>query len=834
MGRVILYLGAMPGRRSYAGLFLIAMATLMFELLLSRIFSVTMWYHFAFVAVSVAMFGMTVGAILVYLLPNLFATNRVPSRMTVASLLFGITIPASFIGHLLIPFDPSTTKGLLYVAITYLVIAVPFIFSGIGVCLALTRFPSRVGRLYAADLCGAAIGCVLLVLVLEWVDGPTAVVVTAIVATAGAFLFSLDAESRRLKNISVALVVGLTCVALANSSAARRNESFLKLTSVKGRAEEHYLFEKWNSFSRVTVKGDLSSTKPPFGWGMSPTNPSNYQVRELWMEIDATAGTPITAFDGDINKVAYLRYDIINLAHHLRPNSNVLVVGIGGGRDILSALAFNQKRVVGVEINENIIGAVNQNFGDFSGHLDRNPRVIFVNDEARSYIARTTERFDIIQVSLIDTWAATAAGAFSLSENSLYTVEAWETFLQKLTPRGMLTFSRWYDQERPGEIYRLAALAREALKRSGIEDPREHILIARMMFPPEAAAIGPDGVGTVIVSREPLSAADSMAISKVAGSLGFEIMLRPERVGDPNLSILIGAAPSTLTDSYPLNLEAPTDDNPFFFNMVHLADAFNKDLFSEAGTDFNMKAVRLLGFLLVTVVILSVVFIVTPLLFKTRTAALKGSFPMLGFFLAIGLGFMLIEISQMQRLILFLGHPTYGLSVVLFSLLIASGLGSSFSQKLLGPTSRVRATYWFVALIIALVFFGAITSFVIGLFESSTTPLRIAIACLLLMPLGFLMGMAFPFGVTEAVRIGKAHLTPWLWGLNGASSVTGSVLVVAISLEYGISTSFWTGVLCYALALIAFVWSRRKEGKLEEVQYGVEITDENLSRSASV
>src|SRR6185295_11229342 len=179
---------------------------------------------------------------------------------------------------------------------------------------------------------------------------------------------------------------------------------------------------------------------------------------------------------GDPEAVSHLKYDVTNVAHYLRPNSRVVVVGTGGGRDVLSALLFNQRQVTGVEINESIIDLVNRRFGDFTGHLDRDPRVQFVNDEARSYIARSPDRYDLIQISLIDTWAATAAGAFVLSENSLYTLEAWQTFLNHLEPNGVLTFSRWYFPL-PGQVYRLTSIATAALMDLGIKQPRDHIIV---------------------------------------------------------------------------------------------------------------------------------------------------------------------------------------------------------------------------------------------------------------------------------------------------------------------------------------------------------------------
>jgi hypothetical protein len=442
-------------KQTYLGLFMITLATLMYEILLTRIFSVTMWYHFAFMAISVAMFGMTVGAILVYLLPHRFTLERAKYHLTLGSLLFAVSIVLSFLAHLKIPHvKDASIVGQWPLVLTYVVISIPFIFSGICVCLALTKFPGQVSKLYAADLAGAAIGCILLVYVLRITDGPTAVIAVALLAGLGGALFAVEEGHHMLLRVALVFTILLAFFVVVNTIQIEKQRPLIRLRWVKGKLESRPLYEKWNSFSRITVWGNPHKPEAPFGWGISPVYDADRKFKQLHMMIDASAYTPLPAFQGDFDDVDYLRYDVTNLVHYLRPGSKVFVAGSGGGRDILSALAFEQKSVVAVEINEDIIEAVNQRFGDFTGHLDQNPRITFVNDEARTYVARHKDKFDIIQVSLIDTWAATASGAFVLTENSLYTVEAWKIFLEHLNTKGILTFTRWYLKHRPGEMYR--------------------------------------------------------------------------------------------------------------------------------------------------------------------------------------------------------------------------------------------------------------------------------------------------------------------------------------------------------------------------------------------
>jgi hypothetical protein len=803
------------GARTFAALFLVTLSTLTYQLLLTRTFSVTMYYHFAFVAISVTMFGMAVGAIAVYLRPRVFVGERVARHLAIGSALFAVTIVLSYLTHLAIPFmiEPSLVSAYA-LALTYAALSVPFVMSGVVVSLALTRFPTQVGALYAADLTGAALGCLLVGPMLRLTDAPTAVLGTAAIAALAAVLFAGDRHantsnnSARLRGVCTTVAILIIVAAAANGVAARRNAGWLRLMWVKGQFEARPLVERWNSFSRIRVIGDPDRPIKPSGWGLSTTLPVEKRARELHLDIDSYAGTELTAYNGDPESVSHLKYDVTNAAHYLRPNSRVVVVGTGGGRDVLSALVFKQRAVTGVEINESIIDLVNRRFGDFTGHLDRDPRVRFVNDEARSFIARLHDRVDVIQISLIDTWAATASGAFVLTENSLYTTDAWRTFLDHLAPRGILSVSRWYYADRPGEVYRLATLASTVLMQRGVTRPGDYYAIVRAR--PPAAVNGPDGVGTMLLSCDPLSAEDLDALDALAARMKFDIVQSPRYSADETFAAI--ASGSRLADAiaaHPLNISAPTDDTPFFFHMLRLRDVFNTARWRDQGiVRFNMTAVGVLGVLMVTVTLLTAACIILPILVVSPASPTPGDLgtngasshtaPHLVYFAAIGFGFMLVEISQVQRLTIFLGHPVYSLSVVLFSLLLSSGIGSVVSGRV--PVDRSRPARWvFGALLFVLVVFGAATPSIIRSFEGASTVARIALSVATLLPIGFLMGMAFPLGMRRALA-DTPSIAPWLWGVNGAASVCASVLVVVIALGAGISAAFWAGTVCYALA----------------------------------
>ena len=796
-------------RLTYAGLFFVALATLMQEILLTRIFSVTMWYHFAFVALSVAMFGMTVGSLIVFLMPRTFTREGVKQQLAWAAIAFPILIVLSFLTQLSIPFIIHPSIVAIYaVVFSYAVISIPFIASGIVISLALTRFPARVSQLYAADLSAAALACLLIIYVLSLTDGPTAVLIVAFLAGLGAVCFARDAGVPVARRTATFVAVLLAIAAGGHSVLVWREFPVLRILYSKGGFEPRPLYEKWNSYSRVRVSGDPEALGPPYQRSLSPLYPSDQLIRQLRMDIDVNASTQLIGYGADPASAEHLKYDVAYLGYYVRPPGDVLVIGVGGGRDVLAALTMGATSVTGVEMNKDIIETITGRFGDFAGHLGRDPRVRFVNDEARSYIARHPGRFDVIQISLIDTWAATAAGAFALSENSLYTIEAWNIFLRHLNQAGVLSVSRWYLEGQPGEMYRSLSLASAALQAIGVKNPRDHLLVVRSHPTGVNDLVG---LGTILVSPTPFTPAEIDRFEAATAKFKFEVVLSPRQaIEEPFVRLTSGQDPVAVAETFPMNVAPPTDASPFFFHMLRFRNLDDLRQLAQGKNSPNMVAMLVLGILLLTVVGLSVLCIVVPLWLTSDVAALRGRAPLVAFFAAIGLGFMLVETSQMQRLIIVLGHPTYALSVVLFSLLLSSGIGSYLTRHVTPSAAGRAGRTRLAALVVVLIAFGAITPTVVHTFEGSTTAVRIVAAVVLLFPAGLLMGMAFPLGMKLATDRAES-LAAWLWGINGAFSVCASVLAVVIALWWSISAAFWAGCAAYLIALVAFARAAREQ-----------------------
>src|SRR5947208_10920459 len=442
----------------YTGLFLITGCTLMLQVIQTRILSVVAWYHLAFFAISMALFGLTVGAVWVYLRRDRFTEKTLSYDLSYFSTGFALsTLLCLIVQMSLTPVVIRSMTSILTWAELAMCLSIPFFFSGVVVSLALTRSPFPVGRVYGADLVGAAVGCLGVLVLLNNTDGPSAILWVGALAAAGAFFFStsgiggapqttlpLDSLLRHRATIFVLIV---TCAVLNGLT-----DYGLQPLVAKGNFEagNTYALRAWNTFSRVAVYPPV--TQKPGMWAPSPKMPVGLEIEQHRITIDADAGTAAYRFTGDLKEVDFLKYDVTTLAYHLPNRERAAVIGVGGGRDMLSAAVFGLQDITGVEINPILVKFLTEKarFADFTNVRSLNC-ARFVIDEGRRWMARSQPSFDIIQMSLIDTWAATGAGAFSLSENGLYTVDAWRIFLARLTRQGVFTVSRWYDAKEPAE-----------------------------------------------------------------------------------------------------------------------------------------------------------------------------------------------------------------------------------------------------------------------------------------------------------------------------------------------------------------------------------------------
>lgn len=788
-------------RSLYFTIFLLSIAGLALENSLTRIFSITMWYHYAFMAISVAMLGMSTGAVKVYV--SDFASKskeEIDDIVAKYCRYFTLFTVLSLFTLLSIPFVPrSTGIGIFSMALIYGIAAVPFYFQGVAVALLLTtKYMDKVNSLYAADLAGAAIGSILFFIMLNATDA-----VTFIIFLSAAGVVSSWVITKRKTDLVIALIIVI--VSLFNSF----NKTFrIEWTKVDegvqtARIESHIEWESWTPFSRITVYpySDIG-----FGWGISkkmmdkfPT----YKIEQKGLQIDSAAATVITKNQYSPEGLLHLRYDITNIAHYLFTDAKVGVIGVGGGRDVLSALSFNQKEIWGIEINDKIIKAVTEVYKDYTYPIAEMDNVHIVIDEARSFFERHDMKFDIIQASLIDSWAATTSGAFVLTENSLYTVDAWKTFYNRLSDNGAITMSRWYYEKRPGELLRLVNLAYEMLLEVGVKDPSKHILLSTVnFFTAEGVVFNDFGTGTIVVSKKPLKNNIIDRFMSINEQYGFNSVLAAGKEKPSQFTKLVSKKHrEKFISEYMLDISAPTDDNPFFFNMLKPGALLSdNNIENEGPLSTNLMAVKNLLFLLGIVILLSIFLIIVPILSKLKTGSKKSLFNSYSlYFVSIGTGFMLIEISLIQKFAIFLGHPTYSILVVLFTVLFFSGLGSFLSSRV---KEKFGVQGLFSALLIIGLILGTVNMFFLPSFSSWGITTRIIYSFITMAMIGTMLGMPFPTGFSMIPKE-KKELAPWLWGVNGAASVVSSVLAVVISIFYGISATFFTGIFFYVLAFVS-------------------------------
>jgi hypothetical protein len=785
------------------GLFLICMCGLMLQVLETRILSVITYYHMAFFAISLAMFGMTAGSLFVYFRPNLFAPERLFDNLAWTCAAFGLAVTLSALlvisSVVFVNFSSLVMMVFLWLKLI-LVLVPPYFVAGMAISLALTRSPWPVGLVYGVDLAGAATGCLAILVLIERVDAISAMFAIGAIGALAASCFAIAGREsggprdktgplHLLARRPLGLAAALAALAAMNAVIHPHGLTLaVAHNALEMIAPDDVV--RWNSFSRITAKEP--ATEKPWMWGPSAAMPPA-RIEQRVMKIDGGAGTPMYRFDGDLEKLDYLKYDITNLAYYLRNEGRAAVIGVGGGRDVLSAYVFGFRDVTGVELNRIFIDFLTRDFRDFS-QVGLLPGLRLVVDEARNWFARTHDQFDLIQMSLIDTWAATGAGAFSLSENGLYTVQGWRKFLATLKPDGVFTVSRWYAPDNIDETGRLMSLAAASLLDMGVAEPRQHL-----------ALVAWGELATLIVRRTPLTTADVETLTAAADKLGFSVVVRPDApAASPLLERILGArdrdALRQLSRGYHLDLSPPTDDRPFFFNQLLIGDPASMLRAANAASGVmrgNLLAIMTLAIIVTLSAALVLATMIIPALSSVRRT--QGMLAWCGtlYFLLIGLGFMLVEIGLIQRLSIFLGHPVYGLAIGLFGIILSTGTGSLVSARL--PLNRgARLLLWSGALGTYLLLLPVWFPGLVAAFEAAALPMRALTALVAVVPAGMLMGFAFPTGM-QMVNAIDMRPTPWFWAVNGAAGVLGTSIAVAVGIQFSIDASLRLGAACYFL-----------------------------------
>lgn len=768
----------------------IAGAMLLVELMVTRIFSVLFFYHFSFFAVSLVMAGLAIGGIAVSRWPVAALAPAVfRSRLAWLAVVFAGSVVVSI--AVLVEMAPTgESLSIPQVALRASVLLPGLVSAGAFLATAFARNERWIGRLYAADLVAAAVCCLAAIPAMRWLDGPAMLLVPAALAAAGGLSLAARWPARAAALAVLVLAVGGFALRLHDPSALRLQ------------TEREVIFERWNEHSRIIA----------FDQG----------PRRRMLLIDRTAATfmhrlppgpdGVPAIDPGwgqaANEIAY---------HTGRPLDRVAIVGVGGGADLLAPLARGAGTIHGYELNGILVDLLESEFRDFNA-LAARPEVELIHQEARVGLAHSEVRYDVIQASLIDTWAATASGGFVLSESALYTVEGWKVFFDSLSDDGLLTMTRWLLPGAPAETQRLVALAAAALEEAGIDNAAPHVFLIghpvghmRDAFDPDAQVFQ----ATILVSRAPFRPQEVDRLTALATERGARVLLAPGTPpGEPALGALLTpeSRRRAIAESR-WDVSPPTDERPYFFLQVRPRDVLRLgDRDFGVVTEITFNGVRVMlaltGLaLLFTLVVLALTFFTLPS--AESTAGERSTYRRMAFyFLGLGFGYILFQLGLHQRLIIELGHPTLALTVVLFWMLIGTGLGSFASERWVRFETMPRA--WLAILALgALLWLGY--PLIAGLEQLDAAWLRATVTGLVLLVTGFVLGFGFPLGVRLAAPAG-----PWvvqkMWAINGAASIAGAALAATLGVAFGSRTVLAAGFVAYLVAALAGWATWRRTG----------------------
>ncbi len=795
---------------TYLGILLLSMGGLAFEITLTRLFSVIQWYHFAFMAVSIALLGFGASGSFLALFPAL-AGRDVTRLLTILSILFALSVAGSYLTIDYLPFDSYRIAWeriqFLYLAVYYLSLTVPFFCSGLAVGVLLAAHPRLAAVIYAFNLGGSALGCLATVIALPFLGGAGMVMLAALLGALAALAFlsprlSIGVRLPLSGLLSLALALVLLLLTIRPLALLEvRMSPYKGLSSTLRYPEARLVFSRWNAFSRVDVAQSEGIHSAP---GLSLVYPG-LPPAQVALFTDGENLSPIT--NPQSEALAFTDYLPVVLPYLLRPGARAMIIEPKGGLDVLVALRGGVTSALVVENNPLIVEAVQDRFGEWAGRIYDDERVRVVVEDGRSYVHRTKERFDIIQVSLADTFKPVTSGAYSLAENYLYTRQAFGDYLRHLDEDGLLVVSRWL-QLPPSESLRAWGLAVAALEESGVSRPEQCLVALRTW-----------STVLLLVKNTPFSAADLATVRAFCEEKSFDLIylpdLRPDEINRYNVlpepyyyrafqDLLTHPPRSDFYAAYPFDVSPPDDDRPFFFHLFKWSQtpAIVRD-FGRVWQPFGGSGYFVLVALLILALLACLVLILMPLLaLRKMDAPSSHRLPIFLYFTLLGLGYLFVEIPLLPHFVLFLGHPLYAFAAVLFSLLLFSGLGSLVSARFSLPLVLL-------ALSLAVLVYPVVLPHVFGVLLGQSLIVRLGASLVSLAPLGFLMGMPFPGGIALVDEVAPA-LIPWAWGINGCASVLSSILSMMLAISFGFSWVLRAASVAYAGGLLVVLWLRSR------------------------
>lgn len=761
---------------NFAGIFLISLGVLLFEISLTRLFSLVLFSNYAFMIISTALFGFGLSGVLLSVFPDFLKVVKIHRVLFVCSILFSLSVLGSFLVINYVPLqmsDFTNVKNIVGLGVWYVSLIVPFSFAGLIVAALFSLYTHEISKLYFFDLVGAGIGCVLTVpLFVRFGALGTLYVVALIGVVAGiVFTWRISKLTRYSSPVVIAGLVLLFPYWMKIEIQVHDNKRSYKADQQNKVIE----FSKWSSLSKIDV---APGPRPYF--------------KRLWID-GGTNESALISFDGTYHTdyVNGMNGMIIAIPYLLKKSPDVAIIGSSGGREVLLALNNDPNHVTAIEMDPAICEVVSKTYSEYIGNIFKDPRVTLVCDEGRSFIKRSKDKFDIIQQINNFTPIAMASGAINLSESYLLTAEAFHEYLEHLKDDGMLVINRH-------NSLKVVILARQVLEKLGL-DPKRHIVVIQ----------GDDGLTDgFFLKRTPFKAGEIASIRQLATGRVFLYYPGMTDLKNWYVRALTTATPQTFYDLQGLNLEVPTDNKPFF---EHVGSVGRIDL-SDPDIPLGLKWIDEIKKLKRTVPIedmimmvifleatfFSVFFILAPLyVFNRKGIRSVTEFKTMGFFFAVGIAFILIEICLMQNFVLFLGVPVYSISVVLFSLLSASGIGA-LSTGRIKTISHAHVLAAMSGIIICILGLNYLLPLGIQFFLGYPFYVRVLASMVFIFPIGFFMGMPFPLAM-GLLNATEKRLVPWAWGINGYATVIGTVSAIVLARGVGFKAVFFIAGTVYLL-----------------------------------
>jgi len=802
----------MVQRPPYLSLALLSASALAYEILLMRLFSIIQWHHFAYMIIGLALLGYGISGTIVSITQSLLLKRYKLVYIACISL-FSLSSVMCFHAAQTIPFNAEMilwdSRQALYLICIFLLLTIPFIFAASGICLTFMFYRGKINTIYAMDLVGAGIGSLGIILLLYLFLPLSTLIAISIFGLLSALIAIQELKIQHPLWLSLAtfIIIGMLLVsgrnAELNVSPYKGLQQALRINGTK------VITERSSPLGLLSV---IESQKTPLrhtpGLSLMATHEP---LPQLGIFTDNGDMTVITKFPEKREQLKYLDQITTALPYHLKKTEQVLIVGTGGGSDVLQAIFHEVPDITAVEINPQIINLVNKEFNHYSGGLYQRDNVSVHIGEARDYLTKTNQQYDLIQLSLLDAFNASSSGLYSLNESYLYTTETLQLYLDHIKSNGFLSISRWIKIP-PRDTLKLFSTAIKALNNTNSQFPEYQLALIRSWQ-----------TSTLLVKKGHFSQDEIKAIKVFCDNRLFDIAYLPDITESlanrynvlrtplfyHGAISLLGSQHNEYMSQYKFNLTPATNDKPYFhhfFKWSTLPEIFQ--LREKGGMPLIEWGYMILVITLIAAVTMSIILIILPLIFFRKNTSsesnnIKRAYVLCYFFI-IGLAFLFIEIAFIQKFILFLHHPIYSVSVTLTAFMVFAGLGSNIStviaKKRLDRQIVTFAVFGISSLCLLYIFIlGPIFSYLLAMPVSVKIPVTI----ILIAPLAFFMGMPFPLALSSLTRH-ASNLVPWAWGINGCASVISAVLASLLAIHFGFTVVILIAILLYIAIIFLF------------------------------